>query len=891
MERESLERYARISQPPRDALGFVEELRCPTEYHFRPDAVRGGIFGRGFRIEAKFVPEHSATAFASLRRLLAAAGSEENAQGYPIRVVGDPGLAHEEYRLTIAAHESVIAAADADGLRRGIYFFEDRIRECGGAPLPGEWRRRPWVRRRISRCFFGPTGRPPFMIDELMNEVDYYPEAYLDKLAHEGINGLWLTVYFHDLPSSLYPERGAGIERRLAKLRWTVDRCAEYGISIYLFTSEPKLFGPGAFAIPLGEARPELLGRSWGEYRCFCTSSEEGKLYLRESVETLFRAVPRLGGMINIMRGEDSGACVNASFSGDREARIPCPRCSGRPRAEIYRETAEIFRDAMRRYNPDAEFIGWFYTPAQRDGSIFTREMEEVARQWPRDCTLMLNFESGGRIEQLGKKRIVFDYSLAYIGPSQLVERVAATGVRCGAKLQVGCSHEDASIPFMPVPGNLWRKYRRMRELGITTAMQYWYFGNYPGTMNKAAGELSFEPFCEDEHRFLLELARPDWHEVSETVACAWECFGSGYRCFPGNIAFEWYGPLHNSLSWPWHLFPVDEPLAPTWLLEQFPAISGDRVGEALHFHHTLDEALELCRRMSDQWRRGVELLLPLRERFADDPARLADIGLAEAVGLQMASTVNMLEFYREREEMFFTRCDRRPRMLELLEAELAATRRMLELCRADSRLGYHSEAEGYLFFPEKLEARAKLLEELRDRDFPRFRLDDEVIDRWTGRTVTGPAATVGVGSPGDEVQPLGDSGCTWCAFIRDGFLVFRLDGWKGAPLCIEIEPRRLWPVIRIDVSSSGALSLAEFSYREVPELFSRFEGERLEVALPLRLLDEFRRPGFPLRVNLRGPEFAWIAAPPPWPHRLLQLDGNPAALGWLLFPGTATAR
>jgi len=35
--------------------------------------------------------------------------------------------------------------------------------------------------------------------DELSDDVDYYPDEYLNKLAHESINGLWLTVEFKDL--------------------------------------------------------------------------------------------------------------------------------------------------------------------------------------------------------------------------------------------------------------------------------------------------------------------------------------------------------------------------------------------------------------------------------------------------------------------------------------------------------------------------------------------------------------------------------------------------------------------------------------------------------------------------------------------------------------------
>jgi len=42
------------------------------------------------------------------------------------------------------------------------------------------------------------------MRDELMDIVDYYPDQYLNRLAHEGVNGLWLTIEFRDLAATTF---------------------------------------------------------------------------------------------------------------------------------------------------------------------------------------------------------------------------------------------------------------------------------------------------------------------------------------------------------------------------------------------------------------------------------------------------------------------------------------------------------------------------------------------------------------------------------------------------------------------------------------------------------------------------------------------------------------
>ena len=115
----------------------------------------------------------------------------------------------ESYRVEVTPEAVTLTAEDDDGMRRAVYWFEDRV-------LAGDLHaavRRPWLRNRISRCFFGPIKRPPFNRDELMDDIDYYPDAYLNRLAHEGVNGLWLTVERHRLLSRRLSEP-TGARRR-----------------------------------------------------------------------------------------------------------------------------------------------------------------------------------------------------------------------------------------------------------------------------------------------------------------------------------------------------------------------------------------------------------------------------------------------------------------------------------------------------------------------------------------------------------------------------------------------------------------------------------------------------------------------------------------------------
>ena len=533
-----------ISQPPRSDWRFVEDLKTPL--HTAVRLPRGekreseADLSQGVTLDFAFPDSQGCldTACADFRRFMEAADIGSG----PFRIVTGTckTAAFEAFHVETDRQTCRIQANDSEGIRRGLVFVEDEIHRSGGPFLPlGSTTRTPVIRTRISRCFFGPIKRPPMNRDELADDADYYPDEYLNRLAHEAVNGLWLTVSFRDLcPSDLFPAHGADRATRLAKLRRTVQQCARYGIKVYVFCIEPMAFGSNpeyALARSCLDAHPELGGRTMGQWTNFCTSTATGQRYLEECSFFLFSHVPGLGGLIDINLGERPTHCYSdvASF-----VRNNCPRCSQRRPWEVFADTTSAIARGMQKANPDSEMISWLYVPVLGDVYAYDIEQQksvirDIAAHVPENVTLQCNFESNGTAEQLGKDRTALDYWLSWPGPSEMFRDCAGKAVRAGgrisAKTQVGCSHEVATVPFVPVPGNLYRKYKAMHELGVTTVMQCWYFGNYPGLMNKAAGELSFTPFPEDEESFLLKMARTDWGENAEAVVRAWQFFQAGY--------------------------------------------------------------------------------------------------------------------------------------------------------------------------------------------------------------------------------------------------------------------------------------------------------------------------------------------------------------------------
>ena len=260
-----------------------------------------------------------------------------------------------------------------------------------------------------------------------------------------------------------------------------------------------------------------------------------------------------------------------------------------------------------------------------------------------------------------------------------------------GAKLQACNSFEVTTAPYVPVPGNLYRKYSEMRRLGVTTVMQCWYIGSLPSLMNRAAANvLPFAPEGLSEDAFLLGLARRDWgYAHAERVVPAWRLFAEAYDHYPLTNAFQYYGPMHDGIVWPLHLKPAHRNLSPVWKLE-FPP-SGDRIGECFAGSHTLEEMLELCGRLSGAWREGLGVLLELEPEFVGDPARQFDIIVAQALDLQFRTGFNILRFYDLRERILYDAAADRAGLLEEARKIVEENRqfpRMAALCEVNPFLG-----------------------------------------------------------------------------------------------------------------------------------------------------------------------------------------------------------
>lgn len=678
-------------------LKFVDDLKKKREYEFLwtrtvPDANELDL-SSGLVLANLPDGPYLNTAIHNLQQLLKSTPLPENGK-IPIRFQKQ-AMPVEAYSLTVHADGILLSAGDAEGFRRVVYHLAELLLSSSGPYLKKQSiQRRPWLKNRISRCFFSPIKRAPHFRDELADDFDYYPEAYLERLASEGINGLWITIEWKELALTSFTKPSADRERRLSKLRSVAARCLEYGIRIFIFCIEPAAFAPDSSFL---KEHSEFGGCEVFGKRSFCLKTDAALQYIRESVGSIFRTVPELGGMINISHGERPTTCLSACPC-TQEVRPVCGETCGFSNTDLWIRAVEAMRDGMKEYSPDADLISWLYMPQGKERAEW---VFSLAQNIPEGVILQYNFESNIDAVQLGKLRNGGDYWLSQVGPSRDFEKMALSAKEhhsgFSAKLQVGCSHEVVTVPVVPVPGILYRKYRKMREMNVTHVMQCWYFGNHPGLMNRAAGRLAFEEFAGTEMDFLREFARPVWGNATETVVEAWTLFAEAYENYPLSNMFQYYGPAHAGTVWEWQFDFRLKPLAPTW----HPSNSqdGDAIGECLR-EHTLREAVVLTQTLSEKWTEGVRKLRDAVQSLPYDRDRETSLESAHALEIQFASTARVLRFYELRSYFI---PEALPVMRILVLEEIAGRRELADLCDRNPCLGFHPEAEGYPYTREML--------------------------------------------------------------------------------------------------------------------------------------------------------------------------------------------
>jgi hypothetical protein len=532
---------------------------------------------------------------------------------------------------------------------------------------------------RFCYSYFAPYGDPL-----LGGELDPYPDGYLARLAQAGVNGVWLQAVLYKLaPFPWEPERSAQYATRLKNLRKLVARAGKQGLRVFLYLNEPRAMPLRFFA-----DRPDLKGVVEGDHAALCTSAPAVREFLVQSVATICRAVPDLGGFFSISASENLSNC----WSHGQGAQ--CPRCSARGAPEVIAEVNRLFYEGIRQAGTQGRLLVW-------DWGWDEGWAGEAIRRLSAGVALMSVSEWGLPIERGAVKSEVGEYCLSAIGPGPRAQRhwrlAQARGLETVAKVQVGNTWELSAVPYIPAVENAARHAEKLRGAGVSSLMLGWTLGGFPSPNLEAVDETLACGSADVGMRRVAE--RRFGSGLAPSVVAAWRGFSAAFSEFPFNVGVLYSGPQQlgpANLLWSaptgYHAsmvgFPYDD--LDGWRAIYPPEVFAGQMGKVAQGFATALERLQ-----TDAAKVEKPATPEQRQALADE------CRVAEAAAIHFRSAANQARFVLARRALAAAKApaETGPQIAALqrvLKDEISLARRLYRLQSEDSRIGFEASNHYY---------------------------------------------------------------------------------------------------------------------------------------------------------------------------------------------------
>ena len=539
----------------------------------------------------------------------------------------------------------------------------------------------------------------------LEKHADPYPDGLLARLALAGVNGVWLQAVLHKLaPCPWEPERSVHHVERLKNLRSLVARARKHGIRVFLYLNEPR-----AMPLRFFENHPQLKGAVEGDHAALCTSAPEVQRFIVQSMATICRAVPELGGFFSITASENLTNCWSHGGGAG------CARCGKRPPADVIAEVNRLFCDGIRKAGTKAQFIAW-------DWGWNDAWAGDVIRQLPPEAVLQSVSEWSLPIERGGVKSEVGEYSISAIGPGPRAQRhwklARDSGLKTLAKIQAGNTWELSAVPYIPAVENVARHAENLKSANVNGLMLGWTLGGYPSpnlevvseTMDCGSADVAMQRVA--QRRFGKMLA--------PAVVAAWRGYSAAFREFPYHIGVVYSAPQQLG---PANLFWAD-PTGYAATMVGFPYDDVD-AWRAVYPSETFIQQLD---KVADGFEHALKKVKSVATLIAGvaavhSRALAEECGVAEAAAIHFRSVANQTRFMLARRAAASATAiaDAAPyriTMANVLKDEMILARRLHEIQSRDSRIGFEASNQ-YYYVPvdlmEKVLNCRELLSRLRE--------------------------------------------------------------------------------------------------------------------------------------------------------------------------------
>ncbi|HAH87193.1 MAG TPA: hypothetical protein DCL60_07460 [Armatimonadetes bacterium] len=657
-----------------------------------------------------------------------------------------PGGSAEAYSIDVQKNGITITGAGSAGIMYGIYALEEMMKERGGPAVAcGTYRHSPIFETRIYRSPLAQYHG----VDELFAEPEPYPETVLREMSRHGMNGIWMRGILRNLAkNTAFPELGEGCEERIHRLNRLIERAAKYNIRVYLYMTEPLGFKEDdLFFTQHPEARgvryamPENWGGNtmWGgAENALCSSTPKVKQYLSESTTNLFKSAPGLGGLILITASEHHHHCYShidlmGMQQGDEQFATvqECPRCKKRTPAEVVSEIINTIHRSATNVDPSAKVIAWNWAWRQYE----PEPQKNLISMLDPGVILMGGFEAGAKLNIEGKETVNEEYSLSYAGPSERFRDAAQfareNGRRVFAKIQVGTTHEDANIPYLPVMNKVAEKLKNMADEGVSGYMGCWNFGNFLSPVTEITHRMSWLPQPDGED-LLRRMAERDYGRgAAPFVLQAWKEFCRATDHFPLCMFLLGLGVHTRGPVYPFRLTPSNKPTALNWRVVPYTDWGDDHTfwTEKLG----LPVILTSCKKLLVGWEAGLyQLEAGIKLAQGDCRGRLEKhLGVAKLFYHQYKSSLNFLNFVEARDAMQAS--SNTAESLKLLACMEKTARDELEHCQEvspllanDPQLGFHGEAFAYLLDEAGVNRKIAELTNMLEHEIPQYKKELE---------------------------------------------------------------------------------------------------------------------------------------------------------------------
>ena len=517
-----------------------------------------------------------------------------------------------------------------------------------------------------------------------------FPDELLRAYSDLGIGGIWTQAVLYALiPCKFDPSLSKGWEKRINGLNKVIARLKKYGLKLYLYINEPRQLHDSFF-----EKRPDLKGDTSGNgYSSLCLSVPEVQDFLRDSIAELTRRAPGLGGYLTIVSSENPTNCYSHRKSGETN----CPRCAALKRPDLYALTNRLIYEGATSVDPEVKVLAYSWGWKAEE-----RGFEDTVDLLPPEIAVLSVSENGKVVNYGGIETTLNDYSISVTGPSDYTTETLGyakkRGSRIAAKLQLNCSWELASVPYIPAFGHFYRSLTDLWDrIAPDIVMLTWTHGGFPSPVLRLFSEMAKKNDkapTEDELRRML-FPNADDSLLREAFAA----FDRAFDQYPFDFHVAYFAPMHMG------------PALPLWLESTSwkACMVGPVYDDLKKWRYIFPEELfrEQFKSLSEIWHEGLILLQRAYEgkEMNDDDRLLLDC--ARGSYYHFRSTFNHIEFVMER--------GNKEKMLEIIAEERELAILDARLVNKNPTIGYES-SNHYFFTRSDLAEKVLICDHLKNK-------------------------------------------------------------------------------------------------------------------------------------------------------------------------------